>query len=91
MNKEYIKEFKRFLKEEGVFKAFQQNFQPGYLAEQGSDSSSLNSFLETCSIKHAVSGAFNWGTTAQGFQFWLDLNFKWATILALAYGKRKSS
>ena len=82
MSEEFIKEFKRFLKEEGVFKAFQQNFQPGYLVEQGSDSSSLSSFLETCSIVHAVSGAFCWGTTMQGFQFWEHIYCKWAGILA---------
>ena len=96
MNKEYIKEFKRFLKEEGVFKAFQQNFQPGYLEETGTDSSSLKYFLETCSAVHVVSGAFCWGTTMQGFQFWKQIYSKWADILEygkwadiLAYGKEK--
>lgn len=79
MSEEFIKRFKRFLKEEGVFKAFQQNFQPGYLVEQGSDSSSLNSFLETCSIKNAVSGAFCWGKSSQGFQFWAHIYRNWSS------------
>ena len=79
MDKTVVKKFKRFLKEEGVFKAFQQNFQPGYLVEQGSDSSSLNSFLETCCIKNAVSGAFCRGKTLQGFQFWAYIYRKWSS------------
>lgn len=86
MNSVEIKKFKRFLKEEGIYKIFQDNFQPGYLIEQGSDSSSLKSFLETCSIVHAVSGAFCWGTTTQGFQFWEHIYCKWLTILDLTDG-----
>jgi hypothetical protein len=92
-----IKLFKRFLKEEGVFKAFQQNFQPGffeeqdYLVEQGSDSFFLKSYLEVCRDFHAVSRAFCWETTAQGFLFWARINCKWLTILDLTDGKRKNS
>ena len=87
MSEEFIKRFKRFLKEEGVYKTFQNNFQPGYLEETGADSSSLKSFLETCSVVHTVSGAFCWGTTMQGFQFWEHIYCKWAGILA--YDKEK--
>lgn len=82
MSEDFIKRFKRFLKEEGIYKAFQDNFQPGYLEETGADSSSLKSFLETCSVVHAVSGAFCWGTTMQGFQFWEHIYCKWAGILS---------
>ena len=78
MSEEFIKEFKRFLKEEGIYKTFQQNFQPGFDETNGTDSSSLKSFLETCSIVHPVSGAFGWGTTIQGFAFWENIYCKWA-------------
>jgi hypothetical protein len=89
MSEEFIKRFKRFLKEEGIYKTFQDNFQPGYLIEQGSDSSSLKSFLETCSIINAVSGAFSWGTTAQGFQFWEHIYCKWANFSVDRWIKKK--
>ena len=97
MSEKEIKLFKRFLKEEGAFKAFQQNFQPGFVVEQGYlvelgfDLSSLKSYLETCSVFNAVSRAFCWETTAQGFQFWEHINCKWLTILYFTNGKRKNS
>ena len=77
MSEEFIKRFKRFLKEEGIYKAFKDNFQPGYLEETGTDSSSLKSFLETCNVLHTVSCAFCWETTAQGFDFWYKIYLKW--------------
>ena len=80
MNTRAIKEFKRFLKEEGVYSAYRRNLRPffgKYGYNEGLDISTNKTFLNTCRISDAVYKAFNWESSKQGFDFWYKIYLKW--------------
>lgn len=77
-----IKLFKRFLKEEGVYKAYAKNFSPlkKLIIGYSLDASSKKRFLETCGISHALYLAFDWEKSDQRFDFWYEIYCKWIKI-----------
>ena len=80
MNKTFVKKFKRFLKEEGVYPAYRRNLHPffgKYGSNEGLDISTHEAFLNTCKQSDAVFKAFNWNNSKEGFDFWFDIHIKW--------------
>lgn len=78
--KEYIKRFKRFLKEENVYPQYRSN-----LLNNKNKYSFFNSrckhnvyrFFCECSIWDLLNYAFCWVETKEGHYFWKKLNIKW--------------
>ena len=76
MRRKRIKEFVRFLKDNGVFKAFTNSYDPIYYFGDD-DNHPINSYLRDVSDDCAISEAFTWSSTEQGANFWGDINNKW--------------
>ena len=93
MNAAEIKRFKRFLKEEGIFKLFIKRFDPNYRSirigrwfiptetdyEDFHEIKSENvmDYLTNIDSSLAVFSAFEWNSTKEGFDFWKCVNNKW--------------
>lgn len=99
MNAIEIKKFKRFLKEEGIFKLFIRRFDPKYRSvgrlfiptetdyEDFHEIKSENvmDYLTDIDSSLAVFSAFEWNSTKEGFEFWKYVNNKWVGIPFISY------
>ena len=99
MNAVEIKKFKRFLKEEGIFKLFIKRFDPNYRSlgrwfiptetdyEDFHETKSENvmDYLTNIDSNLAVFSAFEWNSTKEGFDFWKYVNNKWVEIPFISY------
>lgn len=83
---EYIKEFFKFLKEQGAFEAFKANILEvksltGKVAV--SDDRVFTKMLEKCPLpeRSFVSIAFYWEQSPEGFEFWSNIRDMWLNRL----------
>ena len=96
MSKKEIKRFKRFLKEEGVYKLFIRRYDTKYRScgrwiENGDRLNSegtgieakderITDYLSNVGYVFAIFSAFEWYSTKEGFSFWKNINNKWIGI-----------
>ena len=96
MNAIEIKKFKRFLKEEGIFKLFIRRFDPKYRSvgrwfitgdsisrvnyNVEANNENITDYLLRINCDLAIFSAFEWGSTNEGFDFWRNIHIKWADI-----------
>jgi hypothetical protein len=100
MNAVEIKKFKRFLKEEGIFKLFFKRYDPKYRSfgrwfipseleytdfTLGHDDEKITDYLSSIDYNLAIFSAFEWGSTKEGFSFWHKISNKWVGIQFISY------
>lgn len=99
MNAIEIKKFKRFLKEEGIFKLFIKRFDPNYRSvgrwfiptetdyEDFHETKNENvmDYLTNIDSNLAVFSAFEWDSTKEGFDFWKYVSNKWVGVPSISY------
>ena len=101
MSEKEIKKFKRFLKEEGIFKLFIRRYEPKYRSvgrwfEKGDRLNSegtgieakderITDYLSNVGYGFVIFSAFEWGSTQEGFDFWKYVNNKWVRIPSISY------
>ena len=81
MSRKFIKQFKRFLKEHGVYVAFLKNYN-SYCIKKESTVSPAN-FLKYSTACGALSTAFAWIETPEGYEFWFKLSNRWIVSVSL--------
>lgn len=73
--------FVRFLKEKGIYKLFVKNYynekntSPYFTKKRD-----IRFFLENKQTFYYVSGAFEWGDTEEGHNFWWEISDEWRLV-----------
>ena len=96
MNAAEIKRFKRFLKEEGIFKLFIKRYDPKYrtfgrwfvegdgLNIEGNNieatRENIINYLSHIVNANAIFSAFEWNFTNEGFDYWEKINSEWINL-----------
>lgn len=101
MNNKEIKKFKRFLKEEGIFKLFFKRYDPKYRSvgrwfrpvdlinnvsfNLEAGNENITDYLSRIDYDLVIFSAFEWGSANEGFSFWRDIHDKWIGIPTMSH------
>lgn len=83
MRNQEIKQFKRYLKEHGVYSAYIKNYDPKFAEDFfNNKSTSLEEFLKQCKGPgDFITFAFYYMETKEGGAFWCDISMGWQEFL----------
>ena len=87
MSDKRIKEFIRFMKDNGAFKTFVLSYDPAFYYEYSDlEAETITKFLKEVEDDEVINEAFLWASTIAGRDFWCELNDKWYSYVKTNLG-----